>query len=197
MGLLNGKHMFINNLLIDKVEVDACNTGAGMAFRSNWLYINWKLDWGEASNLHINYKETLAIVGAAKRWASLWSNSVVIIKTDNQCAKQVINKGTTKNKFIMAQLRELFWLSVLYNFEIKCIYIPGINNCLPDAISRLHEKGQFLRAESLLSERLHVMIPTGLRFHMSKASINFLILQIIQWLHSKPSWTLRFPIFAA
>ena len=46
MGLLNGKHMFINNLLIDKVEVDACNTGAGMAFRSDWLYINWELDWG-------------------------------------------------------------------------------------------------------------------------------------------------------
>ena len=188
MLFLNGRNMFINDTVNDKVEVDACNTGAGMTFRSDWAYINWELDWEGTKDLHINFKETLAIIGAAKRWGPLWRNKTVFIYTDNQCAKQIINKGTTRNSFIMSHIRELFWLSILYNFEIRCVYIPGVDNKVADAISRLHEKGQFYNLELLLAPRLHSLLPTGLRFHMSKSAIHFLILQILLWLESRQSW---------
>ena len=123
MLILNGKNMFINDVVADRVEVDACNMGAGMSFRSDWAYLNWELDWEGTKSLHINFKETLAIIGAAKRWGPLWRNKVVFIHTDNQCAKQIINKGTTKNSFVMSQIRELFMLDFLVD-------TPAQNNSL-------------------------------------------------------------------
>ncbi len=39
----------------------------------------------------------------------------------------------------MASLRRMFWLSVLYNFKIQCVYIRGASNMYADAVSRMHE----------------------------------------------------------
>ena len=44
------------------------------------------------SKLHINYKEVLAVVYAAKCWCTEWTNSEVTVLTDNVVA--IINKGT-------------------------------------------------------------------------------------------------------
>ena len=44
--------------------------------------------------------------------------------------------------FVMDRLRNLFWLSVKYNFRLRAMHIPGVINQLADSISRLHEPGQ-------------------------------------------------------
>ena len=189
LDTFNGKCMFNNSYHPELVHVDACTVGAGMAFASDWAYVNWDLDWPEVASLHINFKEVLAIVHAAQRWGHLWSNKRIIILTDSECAKAIIMKGTTRNDLIMKYLRQLFWVSVQFNFELECIHISGVNNKLPDTISRLHEKGQFFQLESLLhhfyGDGLH---PLALRAHMSSKAIYFLILQIRSWLLKKLSW---------
>ena len=68
--------------------------------------------------LHINYKEVLAIVLAAKQWGSKWCNQHVIIYSDSTTAVGIINKDTCRNPIVMHYLRELFWLSAIYNFQI-------------------------------------------------------------------------------
>ena len=192
LRVFNGKRMFSYTTICEPVYVDACNTGAGFAFANDWGYINWDCDWPDVSHLHINFKEVMAIVAAARRWGSQWANANVIILTDSECAKSIINKGTTQNENVMKYIRELFWLCETYNFQIECVHIKGSMNSLSDAISRLHEKGRFFQLESLLWDYYNLNLhPLALRYHMSSKTIHALILQIYNWLKQKLSWILR------
>ncbi len=37
----------------------------------------------------------------------------------------------------MIMVRELFWLSAIFDFRI--VFVPGVLNFIPDAITRLHQ----------------------------------------------------------
>ena len=120
-------------------RLDACPTAAGAFFYGDWRYHSFVLDIPEVRNLHINFKEVLALILAAKCWGKLWCNKHVIIQSDNTTAVSIINKGTTGNPIIMRYLREIFWLSAVYNFRITAKYLPGCMNYIVDAISYMHE----------------------------------------------------------
>ena len=78
--------------------------------------------------MHINHKETAAVVLAARRWAPEWEGKKVIVYIDNQAAKQIINKGTTADPGMMILIRELFWWSVSYDFVLEAVYLKGAVN---------------------------------------------------------------------
>ena len=137
-----------------------------------------------ASKVHINYKEVLAVVLATKHWAHCWSNCDVTVITDSVVAKAVINKGTCHNKFVMEQLRQLFWLSVQYNFKLHAIHMPGVLNQLPDSISRLHEQGQVLRLHPLLKNWHHCAFQRYVidwSKHMSSGALQVIQPQLVSW----------------
>ena len=90
------------------------------------------------SDLHINYKEVLAVIFVAEHWAPLWSCKHVIIHSDSQAAVGIIHKGSTKNPLIMGFLCKLFWLSAIYNFRITARYIKSVHNVIADAITQMH-----------------------------------------------------------
>jgi hypothetical protein len=184
---------------VDKlvVHTDACNVGGGAFCCGDWCYINWMSDGENSANLHINYKEVLAAVHAAVRWGQSWAHKDITVCTDSTVAKAIINRGTCKNKVVMKALRELFWIMESYNFKLHAIHIPGSLNRIPDCISRLHEPGQILRLNSLLSnwfhtECLHLDLPA----HMSYLAFQTLGLQTKQqrrsvhcpekWLNTEP-----------
>ena len=115
-------------------------------YRAEWLYQAFIFDSRSVRDLHINYKEVLAIIYAAKHWCKAWSNKHVTISSDNTTAVSIINKGTCKNPVIMSYLRELFWLSAVYNFRITAKFILGHENPVADAISRMHDAKYLFRA---------------------------------------------------
>ena len=82
-----------------EVQTDACYEAAGAYFGGNWLYYNFTAESRALVDLHINCKETLAVVMAAKRWGPAWSN--VIFSCNNQAAVAIINKGSTGNSLVM------------------------------------------------------------------------------------------------
>ena len=45
----------------------------------------------------------------------------------------------------MHYIRQLFWLSAIYNFRLIAKHIPGKNNVLADAVSRLHDRDTFVK----------------------------------------------------
>lgn len=92
-------------------------------------------------DLHINHLEVLALEPAARLWCESWRNRSVTCYSDNQCAVGIINKGTTRNEKVMHSLRNVFWLSAVYNFKLKAIYYEGSRNLLADRASRLREPG--------------------------------------------------------
>ena len=99
----NGKCMFLDEWPVEDVHTDACRAAAGCFFRGDWLYHNFAVDSPEHAQLHINHKETLAIVLAAKRWHKRWANKhiVIHIHSDNKTAINIINKGSTPDQTIM------------------------------------------------------------------------------------------------
>ena len=62
-------------------------------------------------------------------------------------ARACIAKGTTKNPELLKWMKELHLYSVLYNFDIEAVWLPGSCNVIPDAISRFRSpnlRGWFL-----------------------------------------------------
>jgi hypothetical protein len=168
------------------VHTDACNVGAGMFCEGDWWYINWKHDMSAVTKLHINYKEVMAIVLAARQWANKWQNMDVLVLTDSTVAKAIINKGTCRNKMVMAALRQLFWWSAKFNFKLRAIHVPGCINSLPDSISRLHEAGQVLRLNSLLSNWFHGIHCIKWNNHMSPRTLQVIMSQLQRWSYRLP-----------
>ena len=87
--------------------------------------------------MHINFKEALSVLLAAWRWGDTWMGKEVIVFSDNQAAVGMINKGSTANPNMMDALRELFWWSAVYDFELTAVYLPGEENLFSDCVSRL------------------------------------------------------------
>ena len=167
MSSFNGRSMLLDKQPITSVFTDSCTLGAGGVYNCDWLYTNWKLDWPLVANFHINSKEILAVFLAACRWSHSWTNKRIYIQSDNMTTVAAINKGTSRNPFLMSCLRVMFWLSACFNFRITAKFIPGVSNTVADDISRAHEPGR-------LSKLWPYVFPSPLELHMSQASLYLL-----------------------
>ena len=174
----NGVRLFLDDLPQYSLATDACTKAAGAIFKGDWFYANWDHDLPQFSEEHINVKEALTICLAARRWGHLWQNKRIIVHTDNITAMTHINKGTAHSQVVMTELRHLFWLSTAYNFHIKAIYLPGSQNIVADAISRLHDPYYLLRFYDMY-DALHISRSTQLVKHMSHASYLFILSQVL------------------
>ena len=135
----NGKQKFLDERPVEDVQTDSSFMAAGAFYKGDWLYHVFACDSPQYKDLHINFKEVLAIYFAALRWAHCWSNKRIIIYTDSKAAMHIINKGSTFNPIVMDALRHMFWLSALFNFKLTARHISGQCNTIADAISRIHE----------------------------------------------------------
>ena len=78
----------------------------------------------------------------------------------------------------MHYLRELVWLSAIYNFRITASHIPGIENAIADAISRLHEPEFLFKVFKYFAHLSHgnvFFLSPPLVCHMSVLSCYFLL----------------------
>jgi hypothetical protein len=141
LSAFNGLTPMVEARPITPVSIDACTQAGGAYFHFNWAYQAWAPMGPTINNLHINFKEVLALETAANAFGHMWRNKKVHVHIDNQAARSIINKGSCKNPVVMRSLRRVYWLSVLHNFRIKAFYYRGKQNVLADAVSRLHEKG--------------------------------------------------------
>ena len=142
MSSFNGRSMLLDKQSITSVFTDSCTLGAGGVYNCDWFYTNWKLDWPLVANFHINSKEILAVFLAACRWSHSWTNKRIYIQSDNMTTVAAINRGTSRNPFLMSCLKVMFWLSACFNFHITAKFIPGGSNTVADDISRAHESGR-------------------------------------------------------
>ena len=60
--------------------------------------------------------------------------------TDNTQVMSMVNTGRSTSVPCMFWLRELFWLSVLYNFHLVASHVKSEDNILPDFLSRLFDR---------------------------------------------------------
>lgn len=47
-----------------------------------------------------------------------------------------VNAGRTRDDTMQACLRELCFVSAVHQFKVRCVHVAGVNNRLPDLLSR-------------------------------------------------------------
>ena len=146
--------MFLDSVPECSVQTDASFEAAGAFFHGDWRYFNFVAESDLLADLHINYKEVLAVLMAAENWSNQWCNRHVIIHSDNQVADSISNKGSTKTPIFMHYLRKIFWFSAVFNFCITAKYTEGAKNVIADAISRLHSFPYLFRALGFLADTM-------------------------------------------
>ena len=126
---------------------DACLSGCGAVSLSAkeyfhggfpaFLFENMKLD--------INCLELLTIMVACKIWGFLWAGKRILVQCDNQDSVFAINNLSCHNKFMQGCVREIMLICASKDFQIKSIHIAGVDNRLPDCLSRAHLKSDYLQ----------------------------------------------------
>ena len=137
------------------IHTDSSFSGYGIVSGSHWLagyfncddtptgyicldpthkhWVNYALDI-----MNINVLELFPVLLATREWGHFWSNQHIVCYSDNTQVVSCINRGTSTNLHCMSMLREIFWYSALLNFHITCRHVRGVDNYLPDLLSRIH-----------------------------------------------------------
>jgi hypothetical protein len=116
---------------------DACLSGGGGNCGKEFFHFKFP-EFILDLDTHINYLELLVVLVAAKIWKDKFRDARVQIYCDNLVTVTVINSGKTKDSKMLELLRELAFVNISNNSQIRAIHIPGLLNRVPDRLSRLH-----------------------------------------------------------
>ena len=86
---------------------------------------------------NINVLELWPIVVGLKRWANLLKNKSLDVFTDNTQVMFMLLNGGSVNKCCCNWLREIFWLTAIYNIKLTPKYINTKSNLVADTLSRV------------------------------------------------------------
>ena len=135
----NGKSFFLDEHWLSSEKLDlytdaAGGVGFGAVFGSKWFYGSWPSNW-----LHRNIAvlEFFPIVLALSLWGNMMSNKCILFFSDNEAVVQVINKQSCKDKTLMIFVRKMVTICLKQNIVFKAKHVPGVDNKLADALSRL------------------------------------------------------------
>ena len=112
----------------------AASLGFGASFGSHWFSCPWP---NTDHDHHISFLELFAVVAAIFTWADKLINKQIILHTDNMAIVHIWKTGSCKDKSLMKLIRSLFLFTAQHNINLFLTHIPGHNNYLSDALSRL------------------------------------------------------------
>lgn len=88
---------------------------------------------------NMNFWEMIPVWLAILRYAHVFPNMHIVCFSDNQQVVYAINKGYSENKSSMSLIRSIFWECAYHNVYLTARYIKGLNNEVPDTLSRLSD----------------------------------------------------------
>ena len=133
----NGVTFFRHNRIIPSNEInmqsDASHKGFGATYGTQWIQARWPKQW---LRRHITVLEFFPIFVLISMFSHLLKNANILFHCDNSAVVEIINKQTSKNKYVMKILRPLVLTLMRENISLRCQHVPGIQNVLCDKISR-------------------------------------------------------------
>jgi hypothetical protein len=117
------------------ISTDACLKSLGGWSGSSFFSCMFPRDILK-QELHISALELYAIIIALKLWADRCANTRIQVFCDNSASVSVINTGRTKDKVMLALLREMAFICASHNCQVRAEHIPGVDNRLSDLFSR-------------------------------------------------------------
>lgn len=134
----NGKQLLAEQRWVDAealhFHTDASGSlGFGAIFQSKWFHGPWPQ---HLASLPITFKELFPIVLALEVWGSLLTNTCIVLHTDNEAVVHIVNRQTSKDRYIMHLVRRLVLCCMSKNILVRAEHIPGKQNYLADLLSR-------------------------------------------------------------
>ena len=117
------------------VATDACLSGCGGICGLQYFHCVFP-DFVVELQLHINALEILTVAVACKLWGREWKGKRIKIFCDNLSSVTVLNSGRSKDPFLLECMREVAFVAAQCQFEIKAVHLPGVENRVPDLLSR-------------------------------------------------------------
>ena len=131
--------------------------GFGDYFNGEWFSGTWATSQASHS---IAYKELFPVVIAAHVWGLHFARCHVLFCSDNEAVVYILNSRTSKIPVLMRLLRHLLASAARFNFSFSSQHVPGIHNCIADALFRFH--WQEFRRLAPEAQLLPVSIPPQL-----------------------------------
>ena len=119
---------------LDQVlATDASKKGYGAMCGSRYLRGRFPKHYRDKN---IALLEILAVLAAVRIWGQHISRQYFWIHVDNQAVATVLNTGASRDMGLQQALREIAMVAAQNQFFIKAKHIPGVDNKVPDWLSR-------------------------------------------------------------
>lgn len=134
----NGSSLLLKDKWLTSSSLDlytdaAGSVGFGAIFGKQWLMGKWP---NHLKDFPITFKEIFPIVLAFEIWGPNLKNQCVTLHIDNVAAVYILNKQSSKDKYIMCLVRRFVLACMKNNILTHCIHIEGCRNTLSDLVSR-------------------------------------------------------------
>jgi hypothetical protein len=120
--------------------------------------VSRELDVPSVHGCNINVLELQTVLEAAKRWSSKWSGLHILVRPDNAATVAAVNQGTSRSVGMLSIIKQLFWLSVEFDFRLSAQHLPGRLNVLSDCLFRLDVVDSAVLAKSFLSVSVNEIV---------------------------------------
>ncbi|KAM3934863.1 uncharacterized protein RB166_002258 [Leptodactylus fuscus] len=142
LGNYNGRSLILEGVL-ESVDMElftdaAGGIGFGAYCKGRWCVGSWPQLWvdrGWTRNLAL--LELFPIVVAFSVWGDSFRNKKIRLHCDNLGVVQAINGLTASSPPVVCLLQQFVLLCLSLNSWVVAVHIPGIKNCIADALSRL------------------------------------------------------------
>ena len=128
-----------------EVASDSCLVGCGVFSAGQFFHATFP-DFIQSARLHISALELLSVMICVKLWGQQWKGSRLQVVCDNEAAVRVLNRGFSRDAFMQDCMREIAYFAALWEFELRAVHIPGVDNRIPDLLSRWDLDVKFSRA---------------------------------------------------
>ena len=133
LPLYNGVSLYDHSPVDFTLELDACLTGLGGRW-SNFVYhlpiargfMNWSI-------VHL---QMVNILLAVRLFQVQWSGRKVLIRCDNEAVVSVLRSGRTRDPYLGACARNIWYVSALADMDLQYAHIRGLDNGVADLLSR-------------------------------------------------------------
>ena len=120
--------------------------GFGGKCEKSFMFSQWSYNFIKKYNPGIEYLELFALTAGVLAWGSRFASKQIILFTDNEGVKHMVNNTSAKGKNCMVLIRILVLFQMKHNMRIYAKHVPTKLNGVADSLSRL----QFNRFDRLI-----------------------------------------------
>ncbi|XP_043910247.1 uncharacterized protein LOC122787541 [Protopterus annectens] len=111
--------------------------GFGGYFQDHWFSMAWPSQLKNRVDISIADMEFFPVVVALEIWGAQMKNRVVWLRSDNNSVVHIVNNQLGGKGVLGRMMRYFTFKCLTFNVTVKAQHIPGIDNSLADALSRL------------------------------------------------------------